>query len=59
MTAGTVVDYANKRTIEHTERFTKLYEMIKANNIDEGYLYSIEQKDNLFANIDFRAYCSK
>ncbi|MCX5749137.1 MAG: DUF1957 domain-containing protein [Candidatus Saganbacteria bacterium] len=58
MKAGTVVEYAVKRTKDHIERFTKLYEMIKANNIDEGYLSDIESKDNLFPNIDFRVYCS-
>ncbi len=58
MKTGTVVSYANKRTVEHTERFTKLYEMIKSGHIDEGYLADVEWKDNSFPNIDFRSYCS-
>jgi len=58
MKTGTVVEYANKRTVDHVERFTRLYDMIKSNSIDEGFLSDIEWKDNLFPNIDFRAYCS-
>ncbi len=58
MKTGTVVEYANKRTSEHLERFNKLYEMITGNYIDEGFLSEIEWKDNLFPNINFRVYCS-
>lgn len=58
MKTGTVVEYAVKRTKDHIERFTTLYDMINSGNIDEGYLSEIESKDNLFPNIDFRAYCS-
>ena len=58
MKTGTVVPYANKRTMEHANRFTKLYEMISSNNIDEGFLSDMEWKDNIFPNIDFKDYCS-
>ncbi len=58
MKTGTVVPYANKRTMEHTNRFTRLYEMIKGNCIDEGFLSDVEWKDNIFPNIDFKDYCS-
>jgi len=58
MKTGTVVQYAVKRTKDHIERFTKLYDMIKSGNIDEGWLADIESKDNLFPNIDFRVYCT-
>ena len=58
MKTGTVVPYANKRTNEHAHRFTRLYDMIKSNNIDEGFLSDVEWKDNLFPNIDFKVYCS-
>lgn len=58
MKTGTMVDYACKRTKDHIERFTKLYEMVKSNSVDENYLSDVEWKDNLFPNIDFRVYCS-
>ncbi|MFA5839587.1 MAG: 1,4-alpha-glucan branching protein domain-containing protein [Candidatus Margulisiibacteriota bacterium] len=56
---GTCVPYANKRFKDHTERFTKLYESIKANAIDEPYLAEIESKDNLFAEINYLDYQTK
>jgi len=58
MKTGTVVEYAKKRTIDHIDRFTTLYNMIVSNTIDERYLSEIESKDNIFPNIDFRVYCS-
>ena len=56
MATGTHVDYAVKRTKEHLLRFTKLYEDIKANNIDEDWLRDIEYKDNIFSDIDYRLH---
>ncbi|MCX5751283.1 MAG: DUF1957 domain-containing protein [Candidatus Saganbacteria bacterium] len=56
MKTQTVVPYAVKRTIEHVGRFNKLYDQIKGNCIDDSFLRDIEWKDNLFPNIDYRAY---
>jgi len=56
MKTGTVVPYAVKRIRDHTIAFTRLYESIKANAIDEGYLAGLEGKDNLFPEIDFKMY---
>jgi 1,4-alpha-glucan branching enzyme len=53
---GSHVEYAIKRTKEHVLRFTKLYDDIKANRIDEGWLSDIEYKDNLFPDIDYTVY---
>ncbi|MFA5098343.1 MAG: 1,4-alpha-glucan branching protein domain-containing protein [Candidatus Margulisiibacteriota bacterium] len=58
MKTGTTVPYAVKRTKDHIERFTKLYEMLKSGNIDEGYLADIGSKDNLFPDLDYRVYCT-
>lgn len=58
MKTGTVVPYAVKRYLEHIERFTKLYESIKSNNINEHYLCDIENKDNIFKEIDYSVYKS-
>lgn len=56
MACGTHSDYAYKRTKEHILRFTKLYEDIKANSIDEEWLSDIESKDNIFSDIDYRVH---
>ncbi len=53
---GTVPSYAYKRTKDHIERFTKLYDSIKANAIDGPWLADIEYKDNIFPDIDYRVY---
>ena len=53
---GTMVDYAVRRTREHLLRFSKLYEQIKAAGIDEQWLSSVEGRDNLFPEIDYRVY---
>ena len=56
MGTGTHTSYAVKRTKDHLLRFTRLYEDIKANSIDEDWLADIEYKDNIFPNIDYRAH---
>jgi 1,4-alpha-glucan branching enzyme len=56
MKTGTCVPYAVKRTKDHVERFTRLYEMIRSNAISESYLGQIEWKDNLFPDLDYRVY---
>ena len=58
MKTGTMVEYANKRTKDHIERFTKLYDGINGNNLDHHYLSDIEGKDNIFPEIDYRVYTS-
>ncbi|MBI5700754.1 DUF1957 domain-containing protein [Candidatus Saganbacteria bacterium] len=58
MKTGTVVPYAIKRFKDHIERFTKLYESIRSNNIDENFLRDIEYKDNIFPIIDYKVYQS-
>lgn len=56
MATGTHVNYAIQRTKDHILRFTKLYEDIKSNNIDENWLKDIEYKDNIFPEIDYRVH---
>lgn len=58
MTVGTAKEYSTKRTQDHIQRFIALYEMIMGNRIDEGYVYNLEQKDNIFPNIDYEVYKS-
>jgi len=56
MKTGSHVEYAERRTKEHLLRFTKLFEDIKANHIDETWLKELEYHDNLFPDIDYRVY---
>ena len=53
---GTMVDYAVRRTREHLLRFTRLFEQLKAHQIDEAWLSGVEARDNLFSAIDYRVY---
>ena len=58
MKTGTTVEYAVKRTKDHTFRFNKLYQDIKANQIDSAWLAEVERRDNIFPEIDYRIYTS-
>jgi 1,4-alpha-glucan branching enzyme len=53
---GTTVPYALKRTRDHIERFTRLYDMLKSRQIDEPWLRNTEYQDNIFPDIDYRVY---
>jgi 1,4-alpha-glucan branching enzyme len=56
MKTGSHAEYAAGRTKTHILRFTKLYEDIEGNRIDEQWLSDIEYKDNVFPEIDYRVY---
>lgn len=56
MKAGSHVEYAIGRTKEHVLRFTRLYQDIKGDCVDEGWLADIEYRDNIFPHIDYRVY---
>lgn len=56
VTTGTMVQYAVKRFKDHIHRFTRLYEMLDSSQIDEGWLASVESKDTIFQEIDYRVY---
>jgi 1,4-alpha-glucan branching enzyme len=56
MGTGTHVAYAVKRTKDHLLKFGRLYEDIKSNSIDESWLCEIENYDNIFPDIDYKAH---
>ena len=56
MFAGTMVDYAVKRTLDHLVRVNRLYEEICKGKINQSWLADIESKDNIFPHIDYRVY---
>ena len=53
---GTHTSYAILRTKDHILRFSRLYEDLKSNSIDENWLADIEYKDNIFEQIDYRTH---
>jgi len=56
MKTGTMVPYAKRRINEHVGRFTKLYEDILADNIDNDWLKEVENRDNIFPKINVAAH---
>ncbi len=56
MKTGTARDYATKRTRDHILRFTRLYDLLKGNIVDEEFLTLCEGRDNLFPNLDWKYY---
>lgn len=56
MTTGTMVSYAEKRTREHVHNFLRLAQEIEQDSIDVHWLGWLESKNNIFAEIDYRAF---
>lgn len=56
MRTGTMVDYAVRRTQSHLRRFNRLYSDVRSGKIDEAWLSQVEYLDNIFSEIDYRAY---
>jgi 1,4-alpha-glucan branching enzyme len=56
MKTGTMVEYAVKRTKDHLYRFTRLYEQLLSGNLDFEWLKDIEDKDNIFPNLNYRNF---
>jgi 1,4-alpha-glucan branching enzyme len=56
MKTGTAVPYAAKRTREHLLRFRKLHNDIRRESVDIQWLSDVENKDNVFPELDYRIY---
>ena len=56
MQQKTAPHYAATRTTDHLLRFTRLYEALGANTIDEQWLGEIEARDNIFPLLDYHVY---
>ncbi|MCL6633325.1 MAG: DUF1957 domain-containing protein [Alicyclobacillus herbarius] len=59
MDSKTMVDYAVKRTKYHVNRFSRLYDMIRRQDVDEHWLGQLEGMDNCFPGFDYRVYASR
>jgi len=56
MSTGTMVQYAVNRTKTHLLNFLRLYDEIKSHRLDEGWLRWLEEKNNIFPEMDYRVY---
>ena len=56
MTTGTTVPYATRRTKDHLNRFTGLYEMLMRGEVDADSVHQIAWRDTIFPTIDYRVY---
>jgi 1,4-alpha-glucan branching enzyme len=54
--AGTVTEYARRRVLSHLGRFTRIYDSLQDNSLDEEWLSGIESRDNIFPDIDYTIY---
>jgi 1,4-alpha-glucan branching enzyme len=54
----TTVEYSSRRFRSHIHRFNLLAKMLETGEANEALLAEIESRDNIFAEIDFRVYCS-
>ena len=55
---GTTVQYSSNRFKAHIHRFNLLATSLESGNINEKLLVEIENRDNIFAEIDYRIYKS-
>ena len=53
---GTTVEYSSRRFQSHIYRFDLLAKMLESGDVDYELLNEIENRDNIFAEIDFRVY---
>ena len=56
---GTTVEYSGRRFQSHIHRFDLLGKMLETGEVDHELLAEIENRDNIFAEIDYRIYCSQ
>jgi 1,4-alpha-glucan branching enzyme len=58
MSTGTTVQYATRRFNDHVVQFERLYKELRSGNIEVDNLALLEQRDNLFPDVDFRLYAT-
>ncbi|MFO8064364.1 MAG: 1,4-alpha-glucan branching protein domain-containing protein [Spirochaetia bacterium] len=56
MRSDTTVSYAVRRVKEHIYNFTSIYESLRRGAIGTEWLTSLERKNNIFPNIDYRVF---
>ena len=56
MKADTFVGYASERTKTHVQHFRRLQHEILTNSVDENYLSYLENRNNIFPDLDYRVF---
>lgn len=56
MKAGTTVPYAVRRVREHIHNFNRIYDMLLVNSLDLGWVTKLEEKNNIFPEIDYAIF---
>jgi 1,4-alpha-glucan branching enzyme len=56
MKTGTTVPYAIRRVREHIHNFNRIYDTLLTNNLDLGWLTKLEEKNNIFPEIDYSIF---
>jgi 1,4-alpha-glucan branching enzyme len=56
MSTGTTVPYATRRFNGHVVEFTRLYDDLKSGKVDVGYLRLLEERHNIFPDLDYQIY---
>ncbi|HTL48835.1 MAG TPA: 1,4-alpha-glucan branching protein domain-containing protein [Verrucomicrobiae bacterium] len=59
MHTGTMVPYAEKRTKDHILNFTKIYDDLMQNQVNESWLAELESRDNIFPKVDYHVFCGE
>ena len=59
MKTGTTVPYAVKRIREHIHNFNYIYDNLRRNTVDTGWLTRIERKNNVFPDLDYTIFGKK
>ncbi|MCX8036980.1 MAG: DUF1957 domain-containing protein [Candidatus Sumerlaeia bacterium] len=59
MKTNTMVEYARKRTRDHLINLANLYAMVMNGHIEEKFVADLEWRNNIFPNIDYRAYADR
>ncbi len=54
----TSVEYAKKRVEDHLARFNQLCHEVESGKVNLTDLESLEERDNIFPDLDFRIFCS-
>lgn len=57
--SGQSGDFARRQIEESVGNFTKIFEMLCANTVDTEWLTSLERKNNLFPEINYRVFARK
>lgn len=58
MSTGTTVPYATRRFDEHIHRFGRLSEGLERGRVDAALLETLEERDNIFPEVDYRLYAT-